>query len=173
MKEIEAKFEVGDLDEIRKRLEKLGGKLEWGGMEKNLYFDYPDGRLKENSAILRVREWRGHSSSVTFKGGVGSSDKDGIKIRKELQTDVDSARILVRIFRELGLVVRRAYKKRREHWRLKKVYVELDTLKGRKFVEIEGDKSEIKKIAEKLGLDWKDITTESYIDIVTKEDGGK
>ena len=55
-KEIEAKFIVSDLDEIRRRLQDLGGRVVTPKhSERNLYFDTPDRKLRSGRQVLRIR----------------------------------------------------------------------------------------------------------------------
>lgn len=161
-KEIELKFRVDDFSSIRKKLRALGGKLLWKGREKNWLFDTPDSHIHKNT--LRIKTMS--DTSLTLK-----TDKrivQGAKVAEEYQIMITDAKIGRTILEKLGYRVTLHYKKHREHWKIEKSYIELDTLKdGRKFVEIESTHRGIKNLARKLNLDFSKSTPESYTKLLT------
>lgn len=165
MKEIELKFRVDDFSSIRKKLRALGGKLLWKGREENWFFDARDFRIRKNHDTLRIKTMG--DTSLTLK-----TDKRivrGAKVAEEYQIMITDAKIGRTILEKLGYRVTLHYKKYREHWKIEKSYIELDTLEdGRKFVEIESTHKGIKNLARKLNLDFSRSTPLSYTALLTK-----
>ncbi|MFA6365167.1 MAG: class IV adenylate cyclase [Candidatus Paceibacterota bacterium] len=164
MKETEVKFIVRDLNAIARMLKKLGGRCAWKGREESSYFDTPAHSLRRKGIVLRLRKWKGDSDFLTLKVEPKKKGKK-FSVRKELQTAVDSAKMR-EIFKELGFGESFRYTKNRAHWKLGKTSIELDSLKNKSYVEIEGTKKEIERLAPILGLDWKHSTTKSYIELL-------
>lgn len=167
MREIEVKFEVDGFEEIRERLKKLKAKLIWEGNEENFYFDFTDRQLRRGGKMLRLREWKGHSVSVTLKEKILNTS-DRYKIRNELELEAPDMKTAKAFLGALGLQKTKSYTKYRWHWAVGNAYVELDSLGGRYFVEIEGTKKKIQHLAKRLGLDWNRATTESYITLIDR-----
>lgn len=167
MKESEIKFKVKDLGQVRNILRKLGAKLIWQGDEENFYFDTPKRILKKEKMTLRLRKWEGHSNFLTLKTKASRSPK-ALKVRNEFQIVLNDLIIARKIVEKLGFYEWLRYKKYREHWKLGKNSIELDKLGKRSFVEVEGSKKEIDKLAKQLGLDWRRSITKSYLNLLTR-----
>ena len=167
MRETEVKFEVDTFVDIIKKLQELGGKLIWTGREENLYFDFPEKKLRGSGKMLRLREWKGHSVSVTLKEKILNTS-DQYKIRNELELAAPDIKTARAFLNALGLTETKKYAKYRWHWAVGDAHVELDDVCGKCFVEIEGTKKKIRHLAKRLGLDWNRATTESYITLIDK-----
>ncbi|MCH7759499.1 class IV adenylate cyclase [Patescibacteria group bacterium] len=165
MKEIEVKFKVKNFRNIIPKLNKLGARLVWQGLEQNVFFDFPAGKLKKQGVVLRLRKWPGHSNLLTLKTGGGQSSKK-YNVRDEYQIKIDDIKSTKEILKNLGLVECFYYKKFRQHWTLGKTAIELDKLRHIYFVEIEAPKKEINELAKILGLDWKQSNTKNYLEIL-------
>ncbi|MBI2627016.1 MAG: class IV adenylate cyclase [Parcubacteria group bacterium] len=173
MKETEVKFRVKDWKEfkrIAKKLRELNAILLWQGREINCYFDTARRELKDNSMVLRVRNWKGKESTITLKIDENKKRPRKFKIREELQIKVDNINIAKRILENLGFKQWLKYSKNRSHWSLGKIKVEVDHLGKKFFIEIEGSKKDIEKTAKLLGLSWTQSTTKSYIDLIRESD---
>ena len=159
-KEVELKFFVDDLGLVRKKLKKLGVKLEWTGSEYDRFFDTSDKRLQKKGATLRLRVTPDFSY-LTYKE---SKTHKKFKVADEYEVDdIKNPEELRKILERLGFEVKFAYKKpRREFWRWGKNLITLDSFPFGKFVEIEGTENFIKSAALKLGLDFARSSTESY-----------
>lgn len=166
MKEIEIKFRVKNFKGILSNLKRLGACLEWSGREENFYFDTRAMRLKKLGGALRLRRWPGHSERLTLKT---PSPTKRYKVRNEYQIDISNLKTMRTILENLGFYNSLHYFKKRSHWKLEGAAVELDVLRNEYFVEIEGPKKKIDKIAKELGLDWKNSTTKSYPKILTEK----
>ncbi len=167
MKEIEVKFIVKDLKPAARILKKLRAVRAWKGTEESYYFDLPGHVLRNRGIVLRLRRWKGDSDTLTCK--IEPARNAGkISAREELQTTLGDHAAMRAILGALGYRESFRYQKNREHWKLGKTAIELDALGKRKFVEIEGTKKEIERLARLLKLDWERSTVRSYVDILGK-----
>jgi predicted adenylyl cyclase CyaB len=155
---------VDGLAPIRGVLRKLGAKLVWRGAEASQYFEHPLLRLSETGKTLRLRKWPGHSAMLTLKSKLGGKDAK-YKIREEKQTYLRNFSAMEKILLGLGFVKTQFYRKKREHWSYGGAHIELDVLRGIRFVEIEGSAAKIKQMAGLLGLKMEDGITKSYLAI--------
>ncbi|MBI3627243.1 MAG: class IV adenylate cyclase [Candidatus Sungbacteria bacterium] len=165
MKEIEIKFMVASFDAIIPKLKKLGARCEWKGLEESYFFDTRSKTLKSKRQMLRLRRWQGHSNSLTLKLEP-EKDSAKFKIRDEYQITISDINVMRNILKFLGFREYMRYKKCREHWRVQDAAIELDTVYNLKFVEIEGSREAIHKMAAELGLDWSAMTTKGYLSII-------
>lgn len=164
-REIELKFEVDDFKEIISKIKKMGGNLDWEGEEEIYYFDNTERQLKNTGKTLRLKKINGRVA-LTLKLDIGNEKH--YKVKEEFEIKVGNLSETRIIFKELGFIESFKYKKYRQHWKINDISIELDTLKHKHFIEIEGSKKEIREIAEKLNLAWDKSTTKSYLDIIKK-----
>lgn len=165
MREIEIKFSVRDFRDILQRLQHLGAHLEYEGVEQSWFFDTPKEELRKRGHMLRLRTMDGAGYTLTLKTKPEEEDSK-YKIRHEYELGIDNVRTAFSILKRLGYRERARYKKHRQHWVLEGAYIELDTLKGRRFVEIEAPKKRIDELAPILGLDWGQATRKGYVTIM-------
>jgi adenylate cyclase class 2 len=161
--ETEAKFYVRDLDRIKKRLEQLGARVtQERVLESNLRFDLPDGSLRANGRVLRLR--RDTEAKFTYKGA--GKNAQGLLSRQEIEfvvSDFDKAK---QFLEALGYQQVFYYEKYRTTYELDHVSFMLDELPYGDFVEIEGDKEEkIRALAKKLDLNWEAAIGRSYTEL--------
>lgn len=144
--EIEAKFSVNDLAGVRRRLRACGAVFLGTFVQTDRFYDLPDETFDKTGCGLRLRSLKilrsgaGKSDSrpeITFKGPVEANRR--VKIRREIQTRLDSESAMRELLPACGLVQTFCYQKRRSSYRLGRCRVELDQLPliG-SFVEIEG-----------------------------------
>ena len=143
-------------------------------LQTDRVLDAPDRELYRGDRGLRirtVRRLRGPADrsdsrpQVTYKGPRQATRR--VKARLELQTHVDDAETLERIFEACGLQPVLTIQKKRAGYRLGECVVELDELPriGR-FVEIEGpDEQAIWAARDRLRLAGEPIT-DSYVALV-------
>ncbi len=147
--EVEAKFYVPDLAGIERRLQELGARCLQPRMhEINLRFDTPQGELRRQGRVLRLRKDR--EVHLTYKQG--RSIEGGIHTREEIEfalADFDAAR---RFLEALGYQVSFIYEKYRTVYLLDEVEIMLDELPYGNFVEIEGEAEAIRVLAARLDL---------------------
>lgn len=146
--ETEIKIEVDDLGPVRERLRALGASDEGAADERNRYFDRGDA-LRERQESLRLRQDR--RVRLTWKGP--SRVDAGVQSRPEIEVEVSSFDAMAQVLERLGYALVEELLKRRETWRLDGVEVTLDTLDFGLFVELEGEPSETRAVARRLGLD--------------------
>jgi adenylate cyclase class 2 len=156
--EIEAKFNVSDLNEIRRRLLKQGGQVVVPRhLEHNLYYDTSDRRLRFEKKILRIRT--GTDCRMTYKHQAGS-----FEARREIELALDDPAEAQAMLQALGYEMILNYGKMRETYELEDVYAMLDELPFGQFVEIEGPTIEkVQSASASLGLDWKKRSKVGYL----------
>lgn len=164
MIETEIKLRIDDVPAARARLLALGAEIVRERVrEDNTLYDFADGRLKDDRQVLRVRR-TGRKAFVTFKGSPRKSRS--FKVREEFESEVKSARDFARILAALGLRERGRYAKHRTVLRRGKVKVCLDETAAGAFVELEGKRSDIVRLARALGFARKDFITSSYPELL-------
>lgn len=168
--EIEAKFYVRDLDGIITRLHELEARLiQRRVLETNLRFDLPNGGLRAEGRVLRLR--RDTETRFTYKGP--STNEQGVLSRTEIEFTVGDFEKAKEFMEALGYQKLLYYDKYRTTYLLKisevletseiSVHVMLDELPYGNFVEIEGENSEmIRAIADQLHLNWDTAIGTSY-----------
>jgi len=158
--EVEVKFLVQRLADIRRRLEALGAVVHSERvLEHNLRFDSPDRRLEREHQALRLRQDSG--VTLTFKGP--SSFQDGIRVRTEIEIGTEDFAGARQLLEALGYVVTFEYEKFRTTYALGNAGIMLDELPYGDFVEIEGASDAIKNVARQLGLRWETAVQDSYL----------
>ncbi|MBN1585020.1 class IV adenylate cyclase [Candidatus Uhrbacteria bacterium] len=163
-RELELKFAVDDLEPVRSKLIGLGAVLAWKGEEENWFFDTSDRRLKASGRTLRLKRQGSSGNRLTVKAK--PSEDARYKLRDEYETAVDDIPTVTAILENLGFGESFRYVKNREHWELDGMAIEMDTLNGMAFVEIEGDEPKIDELAGILGLDFGRSTVKSYPQIL-------
>jgi len=158
--EIEVKFYVISLEEIKQKILDLGGILvQERCFESNLRFDTADGRLRTLRQVLRLR--RDKDNILTFKGAAEVGKP--VSIRQEIEVLVDDFDTTRTLLEGLGYEVVMAYEKYRTTYSLLDSLVVLDELPYGNFVEVEGPNGKsIQKVARNLNLNWKNRVMTSY-----------
>jgi len=174
--EIEAKFYVRDLDGIITRLHELEAHLiQRRVLETNLRFDLPDGSLRSEGRVLRLR--RDTEARFTYKGP--STNEQGILSRTEIEFTVGDFEKAKEFMEALGYQKLLYYDKYRTTYSLdstsllvnfrqppiglQSCLIMLDELPYGNFVEIEGESSEmIRATADQLNLNWDTVIGTSY-----------
>ncbi len=149
MKEIEIKILDVNPTEIRKKLAVLGAKKTFDGDVEIVMFDFPDGRLKKNDCLLRVRRL-GDKTEVCYKG---KNESKTFKVKEEIEIVADDFENALKIFERLGF--KRTYegKKHREAYHLNDTKFEMDTYAHiPTYLEIDApDEKSVEKYVKKLG----------------------
>lgn len=158
-REIEIKFEVGDLRALRRKLRAAGFRLETKRThEMNTLYDLPGAVLRARKELLRLRQY-GSEWKLTHK----SSGKRGRhSSRVELETGVTDGRKMDAILRALGYSPSFRYEKFRAEWTDRKAQVVVDETPIGNFCEIEGPSRWIDATAKKLGVKPEDYITKNY-----------
>jgi adenylate cyclase class 2 len=161
--ETEIKFLITDLIEFEKRVRDSGAVCHRARThEMNFRFDTPDQRLTKNFQVLRLRQ--DQSVHLTYKGPADPSSE--VSIRPEIEFEVSNLASARQFLEALGYQVTISYEKYRTTYHLENTEIVMDELPFGNFVEIEGaDLPSIKRIANQLGLDWKQRIKISYLAI--------
>jgi adenylate cyclase class 2 len=161
--EIEVKFIIDDLHDIRQRIMAFGATLKTPRTyEDNILFDTPDQRLTHQQCLLRLR--RDRRNILTYKEPAAAAESD-FKVRQEYEVEVSDLAQTQAIFERLGFVPTLRYEKYRETFIYQDTEILLDEMPFGTFLEIEGTREAIRTIAGKLGLDFACRLTASYGEI--------
>ena len=174
--ETEAKFYVLNLAEIKKHLQDLGARLlQSRVLETNLRFDLPDGGLRSEGRVLRLR--RDTEARFTYKGP--SMNEQGVLSRTEIEFTVGDFEKAKEFMEALGYQKLLYYDKyrttysldstsllgdfRKQTAGLQSCLIMLDELPYGNFVEIEGGDSQmIRAVSDQLNLNWDAAIGTSY-----------
>jgi len=133
--------------------------------EDNWLLDSPDRRLIDEGAALRVRA-TGSGGLVTYKGVVHENTGSLLKIREEIESEVNEPERLVELFERLGFHRTFRYQKFRTVYGLimdgHELEVAFDETPIGEFLEIEGDGDTVLQVLKASGLSEADIIRESY-----------
>ncbi len=160
MIEVEVKLRISDPREIRKKLLELGCTVDRDFYrEWNAFYDFADGRLEKSHQALRLRRF-GRKAFITFKGQPLKSRS--FKVREEYESEVKNIRHFKKILKKLGLRPVFEYRKKRMLLRKDRVKICLDETEVGYFLELEGKRSDIVRLARQLGFSRKDFIKLDY-----------
>jgi adenylate cyclase, class 2 len=167
-RETEVKIRIEYPAALRSHLRQLGFTLiHPKTLEDNVLFDTPERALRKIRAVLRLRHY-GSRWTVTYKG-TPEADPN-FKSRLELESHVENPEAIRAIFLTLGFVpVFRYQKFRTEYaiWRAKRrgrplIDIALDETPIGNFIELEGSRRSIDRMAVELGYSRSDYSIASY-----------
>ncbi len=158
--EIEVKFYLRQLEDIRKRLMAHGALLITDRLlERNLRFDTLGRELADKKHVLRLRQ--DNRATLTYKRPSGQ-----VETREEFEIEIDDFESGRKILEALGYTVTTTYEKYRETYQIDSIQVMLDELPFGCFVEIEGPSIElIHQMSDQLGLPWERRVQASYLEL--------
>ena len=176
--EIEIKLGVPNPRALKRRLRDLGYfPVSARHFERNLLFDFSDLRLRRSRRLLRVRLVDGHGL-VTFKDAP-FRDRH-YKVRREIEAAVEDGLRVADILREIGLREIFRYEKYRTVFAQAPGSKRAGGVRGRtsrrvptsklvfdetpigNYVELEGPKRWIDRVARQLGYSREDYVAASY-----------
>lgn len=160
--EIEVKFYLSDMDRIRNRIIGLGAVSKGRAFETNIRFEDADKSLIQKKTLLRLRKDK--TTTLTFKSEPHVKD-DQFKILRELEVEVNDFYTMKHILESMGFQEEQTYEKWRETLVLKDTKLCLDTMPYGNFLEIEGQKEDIKELASRIGLKWQKRILLNYLEI--------
>jgi len=160
--EIEVKFYLSDMDRIRDRIIEIGAVYRERVFETNIRFDDADNSLIQKKSLLRLRQDK--TTTLTFKSEPPFKD-DQFKILRELEVEVSDFTTMINILESLGFREEQVYEKWRETFILNSANLCLDTMPYGNFLEIEGQKADIKELASRIGLKWEKRILLNYLAI--------
>ncbi|MBI4477691.1 MAG: class IV adenylate cyclase [Acidobacteria bacterium] len=157
--EREIKLRFDDASQARAAILATGATLLKGRrLQEDCLLDTPDGHLRRQHSILRVRIDSG-KSLLTFKGPMQPSD---MKVREETETLVGDGVELVKILEQLGYQIWFRYQKYREEFGHEDVIIALDETPVGTYVELEGGERGIMDTTAALGRTPADFLLDSY-----------
>jgi adenylate cyclase class 2 len=127
--------------------------------EDNTLFDTPDGRLRDASTVLRVRQ-AGRRATLTYKG---PPTPGRYKDREELETTLGDPAAFTAILHRLGYVAAFRYQKYRTEFTDGQGAATLDETPVGCYLELEGAPEWIDAAAGRLGFTQRDYITASYL----------
>ncbi|MBE0669529.1 MAG: class IV adenylate cyclase [Anaerolineales bacterium] len=159
--ETEAKFYVRNLKKVEMRLLEMKAHLIQPRVhEINLRFDNPDGSLRRDFKVLRLR--KDTEAKFTFKGP-SKEREGGVMSRKEIEFTVSDFESAKQFLELLGYIPVVFYEKFRTTYELKDIHIMLDELPYGTFVEIEGENIQtLQEVADLLGLNWNEMVKAGY-----------
>jgi adenylate cyclase class 2 len=162
--EIEVKFLVPNLSEIRDRLLLSGAvSLRPRTYERNIRYDNAWDGLMRQGKLLRLRQ--DAKAIITYKGHPGEDIPSEARIREELEMTVEDFDTAASILERIGFEPRQVYEKYRETYEILAVEVVLDEMPFGDFVELEGEESSIKAVAQQLRLNWDRRILTNYLNL--------
>lgn len=166
--EIEVKVAVAD-PQIWQIIQGMGASLvRPRHFEDNMVFDFPEGRLRSQGQLLRVRMVDG-DASLTFKGT--RQDHPKLKVREELEIKVEDGKTLAAILERLGFVQVFRYQKYRTEYLLpaeapeEYVYIMVDETPMGNYLELEGEEQAVLDAARRLGFKENELINKTYSEL--------
>lgn len=158
--EIEAKFYLPQMSDIRDRLQSMGAVLlSERTFEINWRFDSSTHALTTAGKVLRLR--KDNRIRLTYKSAIISPET-----RKEIEIEVADTQKMISLLGALGYQVVAIYEKYRETFRWNSTEIVLDELPFGNFLEVEGASTrKIRKATGDLGIDWNTRISLSYLGI--------
>jgi adenylate cyclase class 2 len=167
MIETEVKIRISDPKNIRRKLLEIGCKIDRDFYrEWNVLYDFADSRLEKNQQALRLRR-TDKKAFFTFKGPPLKSRS--FKIRQEYESEIKNPRSFKKILKKLGLRPAFEYRKKRMLLRKDRVKICLDETEAGNFLELEGKRSDIVKLAAGLGYSRKDFIKLDYVQMIKEK----
>jgi adenylate cyclase class 2 len=182
--EIEVKLRVEDAAGMRRLLRRMGARAVRRVHEMNTLFDTPQGTLRKQGRLMRLREETeqvGRKEKrylLTFKGPVrrererretpaGSRRyvRGRYKVREEAEYMVGDPRAFLAVAGSAGMRPSFRYEKFRTSYRVPGaggVHVEFDETPVGVFLELEGSRRAIDRMARRLGYRPRDYIVRSY-----------
>ena len=159
--EIETKFKVSDPGRMRRNITRIGARLMSRALEQDVYYGKEEKGF--GGTVIRLRKINGKRGVFTVKLSVSRKAYGVFKVKEELEVCIEDVKTFGRMLPALGLVPRFVKEKRRESYALGKAKILLDELPFVGwYLEIEGTRKDITRLAKRLGLDIKKGTAETY-----------
>lgn len=182
IREIETKLRVNDVPALLGRIRTLGAVPSGCVFEQNFLYDTREADFRRRGQLLRLRiETPAPVSSVrsglkvlnagksratlTSKVPVPASRQSRFKEKLETEVVVSDPDRLQRALKKLGLIEGFRYEKYRTSFALGGTHLDLDETPVGDFLEIEGPRIAIDRIARRLGFTPRDYIRATYWDL--------
>ncbi len=170
--ETEVKVVLESTVEFQRRLSQLKPiDLSPRHFEDNYLLDYPDGRIRSQGALIRVR-LTSRGCSFTYKGPLQPAGVFGS--REELETGIGDGGIMLQALGKVGLQTWFRYQKYRQEYVLAsggtwgEVHLAVDTTPIGDFAELEGTEENILGAAAELGLRESQFLRDNYYSLYVR-----
>ncbi|ENN96409.1 adenylyl cyclase CyaB [Methanocaldococcus villosus KIN24-T80] len=172
MIEVEIKVRIKNIDEIKKKLEKLGFKFKEKKFQEDIYFNHPQRDFRKTDEALRIRN-DNNTYYLTYKG----PKIDNIsKTREEIEVRIEDKEKMRKILKKLGFIEVKPIKKTREIYKKNDITACIDNIFGLGyFLELEKpvnsfdekDKAldELLNILKALNIKRERIIKKSYLEM--------
>jgi adenylate cyclase class 2 len=168
--EIEVKVKVEDLQPIRDQLLALGARVERERtLEDDIFYDLRPPALLRKKHALRLRTVQ-KKAFLTFKGAPQKSRK--FKVREEHETEVKNVKQTKRILKALGFGPVFRFAKHRMVLKKGRLKICLDETSIGFFVEFEGERENIARLAKRLQIPKARWIKKDYVQLM-KNSGKK
>lgn len=172
MEEIEAKFLEVDIPALEKKLESIGAQKIGETLSRITNFDYPDYRLKEDKAWVRLRSEFG-KTTLAYKQRLGVTSEDGSTSdegMKEIEINVSDFDTTRQFLLAIGLIEKFSQERKRIRWTKENVSFDIDTWPlVPPYIEIEGTSWEkLEQLSSDLGFKWGDHFRGSFGQVCQK-----
>ena len=171
--ETEIKLHLPDLEKFSRALESVDRVLlSPRHFEDNFVLDYPEGRLRTQGCLIRVRRTK-DGSILTYKGAAQPSGV--FKTRDELEVRLDDGQVALEILHRLGLRLWFRYQKYRQEYIVplgkqpgQEVHLALDETPVGSYAELEGPEECIRQVATRLGFAESKFLRDSYYSLYVR-----
>ena len=160
--ETEVKFYLSNIDTARSRIIGLGAVFKNRSFETNIRFEDAEKTLIQKNSLLRLR--KDTKATLTFKAEPPVKDSQ-FKVLQEFEVEVSDFDTMEHILKSLGFKNEQVYEKWRENYIVGDTLLCLDTLPYGDFLEIEGGKESIRRLASQIGLLWEKRILLNYLAI--------
>lgn len=170
-REVELKFRCRDLEEARRRLQRLGASFRGVSRQVDVYFQHPCRDFAKRDEALRLRIEEGSLCELTYKGPREQGD---LKAREEVTISLNDPDALMLILGRLGFSEVARVRKVREVYVVSGVEVALDAVEGLgDFIELEdkgGGTEALRRVAVEIGIEGEPLR-ETYLEMLLKATG--
>jgi len=166
--EVEVKLRVpcDRLDELAAKVEAAGGRLDWEGLEVDVYYQHPCRDALANDEALRLRYHDDALVEATYKGPrVSKGD-----VKKRPEYNLPAGESLPRVLEILGFRPALRVAKYRRYYSLPDATVTIDRVEGLGcYVEIESKgRADPRLVAARIGLEGEPVEA-SYAELALKK----
>ena len=164
MREIEVKILNISIADIIKKLHSINTKKLTPVFIVDKKFDFPDGRLKRQGDVLRLRQ-ADKTAEITFK--TKKRQSKFFRSALEFETAIDDVKMMEKILLAAGMVCIKIQEKKRSSFLGEGVRFEIDEYPGiPPFLEIEGSPKTIRAALQSLNLSLRDTTTMTAPEVI-------
>lgn len=158
--EIEIKYYLEKPEQIRDRIMAMGAQALGRCFETNIRFEDETHQLVKKRSLLRLR--RDRKTTLTYKAEPAETDPE-FKVFREYEVEVDDFQMMCRLLESLGFHKEQIYEKWRETFRIGDSTLCIDEMPFGSFLEIEGNRPDIRNLVRHLGFKWEKRILWNYL----------